>query len=543
LVQRDRGIDNVTSVSSALRGGVIRPRTRHQIGLTELLGNRATVSGSVVSGITMDSRLVRPGDLYVALSGAHHHGAEFARQAAEAGAVAILTDPAGGQIAQGLSLPVVVVDHPRQAMAGVAATIYGRPADALTMCAVTGTNGKTTTTFLLDAALRADNVNTGLVGTVGFRLNGEPLDCVPTTVTTPESTDLQALLAFLVEEGAETVVMEVSSHALVLGRTEAITFDVAAFTNLGRDHLDFHANVESYFEAKASLFSPERTKHAVINVDDPRGRELVQRISRRSGIGLTTVSLDGDAACRALAYRPQPDGRTAVRADIRGRILDFSLNLPGDFNIRNALTALAMVDAIEGDLDRAASGLGQAEVAGRMQRVELGEGAPLVYVDFAHTPQAIAAALQALGSPRRSRRRIVVLGCGGDRDPQKREPMGESAAHNADIVIATDDNPRSEDPRAIRAQLINGALGAVRGADLRAEVIDGGDRRSAIRLALQLARPDDVVAILGKGHELGQEVAGTILPFSDPVVAAEEWAVLHPDPAPQIGQGQQGAPP
>jgi len=206
---------------------VIRPRTRHQIGLTELLGDRATVGGSVVSGITMDSRLVRPGDLYVALSGAHHHGAEFARQAAEAGAVAVLTDSAGGQIAQGLSLPVVVVDHPRQAMAAVAATIYGRPADALTMCAVTGTNGKTTTTFLLEAALRADSVNTGLVGTVGFWLNGEPLDCVPTTVTTPESTDLQALLAFLVEEGAETVVMEVSSHALVLGRAEAISFDVS----------------------------------------------------------------------------------------------------------------------------------------------------------------------------------------------------------------------------------------------------------------------------------------------------------------------------
>jgi UDP-N-acetylmuramoyl-L-alanyl-D-glutamate--2,6-diaminopimelate ligase len=548
LVQKDRGIDNVTSVSSALRGGVIRPRTRHQIGLTELLGDRAKVGGSVVSGIAMDSRLVRPGDLYVALSGAHHHGAEFARQAAEAGAVAVLTDSAGGQIAQGLPLPVVVVDRPRQAMASVAATIYGRPADALTMCAVTGTNGKTTTTFLLEAALRADGVNTGLVGTVGFRLNGEPLDCVPTTVTTPESTDLQALLAFLLEEGAETVVMEVSSHALVLGRTEAITFDVAAFTNLGRDHLDFHVNVESYFEAKASLFSPERTKHAVINVDDPRGRELVQRIGRRSGIGLTTVSLDGDAACRALGYRVQPDGRTAVRADVRGRILDFSLNLPGEFNIRNALTALAMVDAIEGDLDRAAIGLGQAEVAGRMQRVELGEGAPLVYVDFAHTPQAIAAALQALGSPRRSRRRIVVLGCGGDRDPQKREPMGESAAHNADIVIATDDNPRSEDPRAIRSQLINGARGAVRGADLQTEVIDGGDRRSAIHLALQLARPGDVVAILGKGHELGQEVAGTVLPFSDPVVVAEEWAVLHPDSAltsrsGQIGRGQQGAPP
>jgi UDP-N-acetylmuramoyl-L-alanyl-D-glutamate--2,6-diaminopimelate ligase len=502
----------------------------------------------------MDSRLVRPGDLYVALSGAHHHGAEFARQAAEAGAIAILTDPAGERIAQGLPLPVIVVDHPRQAMAGVAATIYGRPAEALTMCAVTGTNGKTTTTFLLEAALRADGVETGLVGTVGFRLNGVALDCVPTTVTTPESTDLQALLAFLVEEGAETVVMEVSSHALVLGRTEAIAFDVAAFTNLGRDHLDFHGDVESYFEAKASLFTPERTRQAVINIDDPRGRELVHRIGRQAEIRLTTVSLDDDAACRALDYQALPNGRTAVRADIRGRVLDFSLNLPGDFNIRNALTALAMVDAIGGDLERAAIGLGQAEVAGRMQRVQLGPEAPLVYVDFAHTPQAITAALQAVGNPPRgSNRRIVVLGCGGDRDPHKRGPMGESAARNADIVIATDDNPRSEDPSAIRAQLITGARAAVRQDGLATQVIEGGDRRSAIRLALQLARPGDVVAILGKGHELGQEVAGTVLPFSDPVVAAEEWAVLHPDLSGQVGheqigygqlgQDQQGAPP
>ena len=529
--------DSVTSVSIALLGGVIRPRTRHQIGLAELLGVRVAVSDPLISGITIDSRLVRPGDLYVALSGAHHHGAEFAQQAAAAGAVAILTDTAGSLLAQEVSLPVVVVDHPRQAMAGVAATIYGRPADALTMCAVTGTNGKTTTTFLLEAALRAGGVSTGLVGTVGFRLNGVALDCVPTTVTTPESTDLQGLLAFLLEEGANTVVMEVSSHALVLGRAEAISFDVAAFTNLGRDHLDFHRDIESYFEAKASLFTPERTKHAVINVDDPRGRELVQRIGRHSGMELSTVSLDGDAACRALAYEVQPDGRTAVRADLRGRILNFSLYLPGDFNIRNALTALAMVDAIGGDLERATVGLGQAHVAGRMQRVELGLGAPRVYVDFAHTPQAIAAALQAVGT----QRRIVVLGCGGDRDPHKRGPMGEAAARFADVVIATDDNPRSEDPGAIRTELITGAHNAVRKDGLTTEVIDGGDRRSAIRLALQIASPSDVVAILGKGHELGQEVAGTVLPFSDPDVAAEEWAVLHPD----LGRraGQQGMTP
>jgi len=531
LVRTGRRVDNVTSVSFAPRGAVLRPRTRHQIGLAELFGDRAAVSDPVVSGISIDSRLVRPGDLYVALSGAHHHGAEFIQQAAQAGAVAILTDQTGGRIANGVQLPVIVVDQPRQAMAGVAAIIYGRPADALTMCAVTGTNGKTTTTFLLEAALRAGGVSTGSVGTVGFRLNGVALDCIPTTVTTPESTDLQGLLAFLLEEGAEAVMMEVSSHALVLGRADAITFDVAAFTNLGRDHLDFHGDMESYFEAKASLFTPERTRHAVINVDDPRGRELVQRIGHEAEIRLTTVSLDGDAACRALAYQTLPDGRTAVRADLRGRTLDFNLRLPGDFNIRNALTALAMVDAIGGDLERAAVGLGQADVSGRMQRVELGPTAPLVYVDFAHTPQAIAAALAAVGS----RRRIVVVGCGGDRDPQKREPMGESAARHADVVIATDDNPRSEDPAAIRTQLIIGARTAVRREGLATEVIDGGDRRSAINLALRLAAPDDVVAILGKGHEVGQEIAGTVLPFSDPVVAAEEWAVLHPDLVRQTG--------
>src|SRR4029453_18333068 len=202
----------------------------------------------------------------------------------------------------------------------------------------------------------AGGVSTGLVGTVGFRLNGVALDCIPTTVTTPESTDLQGLLAFLLEEGAETVVMEVSSHAMVLGRADAITFDVAAFTNLGRDHLDFHGDVESYFEAKASLFTPDRARHAVINVDDPRGGELVLRIGRQAGIGLTTVSIDGDAACRARAYQALPDGGFAVRADVAGSTPEFDLKLPGDFNIRNALTALAMVDAIGGDLERAAAG-------------------------------------------------------------------------------------------------------------------------------------------------------------------------------------------
>ncbi len=504
----------------------LRPRSRRPIALRELFGPELFGTGvdQTVSGITLDSRMVGPGDLYVALPGRHHHGAEFSGQAVERGAVAVLTDPAGGRLTAGLPVPVVVVDEPRQIMAEVAATIYGRPAEALTMYAVTGTNGKTTTTFLLEAALGAAGVRTGLIGTIGFRFDGRPVDAPRTTVTTPESTELQGLLGYLRDEGAEAVLMEVSSHALVLGRADAITFAVSAFTNLGRDHLDFHGDEESYFAAKAALFTPDRTRHAVINIDDPRGRVLAEQIRRAGAVSLTTVSLSGPADCRALAYAVAPDGRSTVRAEVAGQLVEFSLGLPGDFNVRNALTALAMIAAVGGDLPAAAVGLAEASVPGRLQRVPLGPEAPIVYVDFAHTPQAVAAALQATGP----RRRIAVLGCGGDRDPQKRGPMGESAVQNADLVVVTDDNPRSESPAAIRSEVLAGARQAIRAHGLATAVVDGGDRRSAIRQALERARPGDVVAILGKGHELGQEVAGEVRPFDDVTVATEEWHALHP---------------
>jgi UDP-N-acetylmuramoyl-L-alanyl-D-glutamate--2,6-diaminopimelate ligase len=472
-----------------------------------------------VQGITLDSRLVGPGDLYVALPGRRHHGAEFGPAAVAAGAAAVLTDPAGARLMAGSAVPVIVVDDPRQAMAGAAATIYGRPADAMTMYAVTGTNGKTTTTFLLDAALRAGRVRTGVVGTIGYFLDGRPLAATRTTVTTPEATELQGLLGYLHEQGAASVLMEVSSHALTLGRADAIVFAVAAFTNLGRDHLDFHLDEEAYFEAKASLFTPLRTRRAVLNVDDPRGRQLAERVARDGRVELTTVGLGGTTDVAALSWNLQGDGRTAVRARLHGRAIDFTLGLPGDFNVRNALTALAMVDVTGGDVEAAAAGLAEASVPGRMQRVDLGPEAPVVYVDFAHTPQAVTAALEALGA----RRRIAVLGCGGDRDAAKRGPMGAAAAQHADLVLVTDDNPRSEDPAAIRAAVLAGA----RTAAGPAEVLDGGDRRSAIRLALHRARPGDVVAVLGKGHEPGQEVGDTVLPFSDAEVVAAEWAALH----------------
>ncbi len=486
-----------------------------------LLTDLFPLAGPVlVSGITHDSRLVRPGDLYVALPGRRHHGAEFAAQAMADGAPAVLTDVAGAQLAGPLGVPLVVVTDPRREMAGVAAAIFDRPAEAMTMYAVTGTNGKTTTTFLLDAALRAAGLRTGMIGTIGFFLDGRPLEATRTTVTTPESTELQALLGYLRERGAQAVAMEVSSHALALGRVDAIPFAVAAFTNLGRDHLDFHGDEEAYFAAKASLFTPDRSRHAVVNIDDPRGRVLADRLAA-GGRQLTTVSLTGPADCQALTCDLRDDGRTGVRARLRDRIVEFTLSLPGEFNVRNAVTALAMVAASGGDLDAAARGLADASVPGRMQRVDLGPHGPVVYVDFAHTPQAVAAALQAVG-PRR--RRIAVLGSGGDRDPEKRRPMGAAAANHADLVLVTDDNPRSEDPAAIRAEVLAGARAAMSAGGRASEVLDAGDRRSAIRQALSRARPGEVIAILGKGHELGQEVAGEVFPFSDAEVAAAEWA-------------------
>ncbi len=497
--------------SSLLRPGTVRP-----VRLSDLF---PAAGPALVSGITHDSRLVRPGDLYVALPGRRQHGAQFAAQAAAAGATAMLTDADGERLGAAAGLPVVLASDPRREMAYAAAGIYGRPADAMTSYAVTGTNGKTTTTFLLDAALRASGVRTGIVGTIGFFLDGRPLEATRTTVTTPESTDLQGLLGYLREQGAQAVAMEVSSHALVLGRVDAIQFAVAAFTNLGRDHLDFHPDEEAYFAAKASLFVPERARHAVVNIDDPRGRELAGRLAAAGRPALTTVSLVVPADCQALACELRQDGRTGVRVRLRDRTLEFTLNLPGEFNVRNAVTALAMVAATGGDLDKAAQGLAAASVPGRMQRVDLGPQAPVVYVDFAHTPQAVAAALQAIGP----RRRIAVLGCGGDRDPEKRRPMGAAAAQHADLVLVTDDNPRSEDPAAIRAEVLAGARAAVAAGGRASEVLDAGDRRAAIRQALHRAGQGEVIAILGKGHELGQEVAGEVLPFSDAEVAAAEW--------------------
>ena len=495
---------SVTSDPSALR-----PSAAPGLPLAHLLPG----ASGVLTGVAFDSRAVAPGDLYVGLPGARAHGASFAAQAAAAGALAVLTDAAGAALAEPAGLPVLVVDDPRAAMAPLAADVYGRPGEALDLFAVTGTNGKTSTVFLLEAALAALGRTVATIGTIGFRVAGQPLDVARTTITTPEAPDLQALLAVLRERGADTVAMEVSSHALALHRADALTFDAAGFTMLGQDHLEFHHTLEEYFAAKARLFVDGRTRAAVVNTDDPWGRRLAA-LARADGTRVVTTLAD-DADLRVVAAEPLADGGSRVRLAHPGGETVFDLSMLGDFNVANAVTALGLVHAAGLDVDAAAAGLAAAQVPGRMQRVDLGPDAPHAVVDFAHTPQAVAAALAALP---RTGRRIAVLGAGGDRDPSKRGPMGRAAAEAADLVVVTDDNPRSEEPAAIRAAVLAGAREAG-----GAEVVDGGDRRAAIARALRLARPADWVAVLGKGHETGQDVAGVISPFDDVAVIRETW--------------------
>lgn len=491
-----------------------RPVRAGSLALGTLFGDRTDV---VVTGVTLDSRRVSPGDLYVALPGQATHGAKFAATAVAAGATAILTDAAGAALAGEAGVPVLVVEDPRAELARVAAEIFGRPGDRLLMLGVTGTTGKTSTTYLLEAGLAAAGLVTGVIGTIGFRVAGEPLAVARSTVTTPEAPDLQALLAVMLDRGAQGVAMEVSSHALALHRVDCIAFDVAGFTNLGRDHLDFHHDMESYFEAKQRLFLHGRAKHAVVNIDDPWGRRLAEAITADGSAILHTTGTEGDYR---IVHQEADGGGTRVRlATPRGEH-DFVLGLLGDFNVKNALTAAAMLDCAGVDLAAALTGFARASVPGRMQRVWLGDVAPGVVVDFAHTPEAVAAALAALPEGRVT----AVLGCGGDRDAAKREPMGEAAASAAQVVVVTDDNPRSEDPAMIRAAVLAGARRAAR--ETGATVIDGGDRRTAIRTALAQAAPGEWVAILGKGHEQGQDIAGVVTPFDDVTVVVEEWRVI-----------------
>jgi UDP-N-acetylmuramoyl-L-alanyl-D-glutamate--2,6-diaminopimelate ligase len=470
-------------------------------------------SGHVVTGLTLSSQRVVPGDLYAALPGSRAHGAGFASQAVAAGAVAVVTDVEGADLCDGLDVPVLVVDDPRRLLGSLAARVYGDPAEQLRLVAVTGTQGKTTTTRLAEAGLQATGTPAAAVGTVGTRIDGVD---VKSTLTTPEAPDLHALFALMRERGVQGCAMEVSSHALVMGRVDGVVFDVAVFTNLGRDHLDFHADLEDYFAAKASLFTPERARLGLVNVDDEHGRRLLAE----PAIPMRTFSAAGsDADWTASDVELTPTGSTFTVRTPEGETFAAEVPLAGDFNVANALAAIASLAEAGFDARAVARGIAESGgVPGRLEQVDTGQDFVAV-VDYAHKPDAVAAALATL-RPLTPGRLVMVIGAGGDRDQGKRPVMGEIAARLADVLIVTDDNPRTEDPATIRAALLAGAT-AVPEAE-RAELHECGDRREAIRLAVADARAGDTVVVAGKGHETGQEVDGTVHPFDDRTVLLEE---------------------
>ena len=497
-----------------------RPQRPPRTALRDLLAvlpEGATLTGddaTVVTGVSLSTQRLLPGDLYAAVPGTRVHGIDFVADALDSGAVAVLTDEVGAsRVRPGSPLlagvPVIVTAEPRRALGRLAARVYADPALALRMIGVTGTQGKTTTTRLLEGGLQRAGISAGVIGTVGTRIAGKD---VKTSLTTPEAPDLHALFARMREQKVTACAMEVSSHALVLGRVDGVVFDVAVFLNLGRDHLDFHRDLADYYAAKASLFTPERARLGLVNVDDEHGR----RLAAEAPIPVRTFSTDPgqiSADWRAVDVELGPQGSsfTVVGPGVR---LEARCPLPGDFNVSNALAAIAA--AAEAGLDpaRVANGIGQGGgVPGRLERIEAGQDFTVV-VDYAHKPDAVEAAIRTL-RPLTDGRLIVVIGAGGDRDAGKRPLMGELASRLADLVVVTDDNPRTEDPAAIRAAVLEGAR---RGG---AEVLEIGDRGAAIGEAVARATTGDIVLVAGKGHETGQEVAGVVHPFDDREVARE----------------------
>jgi UDP-N-acetylmuramoyl-L-alanyl-D-glutamate--2,6-diaminopimelate ligase len=496
----------------------LRPRVGSGVPLAALAAQVGAVPAedSVVpelqiTGVTLRAQDARPGDLFAALPGATTHGARYIRDAIERGAIAVLTDAAGvAEMADRWRLPVLIHPSPREVLGELAATVYRHPSERVTVIGVTGTSGKTTTTYLVEAGLRAGDRKAGLVGTIGIRIDGND---IPGGLTTPEAPDLQAQLAAMAERGVDTVVMEVSSHALALDRVDGIRFAVAGFTNLSRDHLDFHPSMADYFEAKARLFDPVsklRADTAIVCVDDDAGRAM----AARAGDAITVSTTNQAANWRAENIAPMgAAGQEFTAVDPAGVHHRLAIPLPGRYNIANCLLAVAILDTVGVSPEQAATGLRGVRVPGRLEQIDRGQDF-LALVDYAHKPGALEAVLTTLR--RTDSRLAVVFGAGGDRDAGKRASMGRIAAELADLVVVTDDNPRTEDPASIRREILAGATQA----HSAAEVVEVGDRREAIRHAVGWAREGDVVLVTGKGHETGQSAGGQIRPFDDRVELA-----------------------
>lgn len=459
-----------------------------------------------VTGISNNSLEIEPGDIFAALPGFLKHGIDFASDAIDRGAIAIVTDEIGaGQILT--EVPIIVVENPRRVMAFLARAIYGNPFGSLLTIGVTGTNGKTTTTHMIFNALHANGFNPLLIGTLGMRMKSE---YVVSGRTTPEAPVLYKEVENAKRDGADSVVMEVSSHALALDRVVGITFDVAVFTGLSADHLDFHESMEEYFQAKKSLFAPSYSKSAIICTDDEWGKRLYDEIEIPR-ISYTTRMDKAD--WRLKSYQTTNSAFSQIEISQDSRVIEARVAMPGVFNAANAIATVACGDFLNLDLTSVLTSLESVSVKGRLERIDIGQDFTVI-VDYAHTPDAVQRVLEIARDIAGEHRVITVLGCGGNRDVSKRAQMGLLASSMSDIFVATDDNPRDEDPTEIREQMLSSVT-------VHHHVIEIGDRQAAIHYAVKHASPGDCVMILGKGHETGQEIQGNMQAFDDSQVAIE----------------------
>ena len=456
----------------------------------------------VISGVSINAQKVVPGDLFIAFAGANTHGISYLEQAISNGAVAVLSDK---KIEA--SIPSFIHPKPREIVGAISAWLYGHPFESLKAVGITGTNGKTTTANLVKQIWQLNSIKSGLVGTLGVEIADEKLESARTT---PEADDLQAIAAAMVEQGCKNLVMEVSSHAIDQGRIKGAKYEVVAFSNLTQDHLDYHLSMENYFQAKANLFATEYAKAAVINIDDSYGKKLSKQVK----IPVVTVSRKESTADLYLAKAEIKNGLYQVEIKSKsGESLSENFALLGDYNLDNLLLAVAIVSSAGLSLDKIASTISKLQsVPGRLESINAGQKFTAL-VDYAHTPDAVERVIATVKSAT-SGKIIGVLGCGGDRDASKRSLMGHALFNGCDLAIFTSDNPRSESAEAILKQM-------TAGIDLGKKGLVEIDRKSAINLAVENAQSGDVVLLMGKGHESGQEVNSVVTPFDDRVELAE----------------------
>ena len=456
----------------------------------------------VISGVSINAQKVVAGDLFIAFAGANTHGISYLEQAISNGAVAVLSDK---KIEA--SIPSFIHPKPREIVGTISAWLYGHPFESLKTVGITGTNGKTTTANLVKQIWQLNSIKSGLIGTLGVEIADDKLESARTT---PEADDLQAIAAAMVEQGCKNLVMEVSSHAIDQGRIKGAKYEVVAFSNLTQDHLDYHLSMENYFQAKANLFTTEYAKAAVINIDDSYGKKLSKQVK----IPVVTVSRKESTADLYLAKAEIKNGLYQVEIKSKsGESLSENFALLGDYNLDNLLLAVAIAYSAGLSLDKIASTISKLQsVPGRLESVNAGQKFTAL-VDYAHTPDAVERVIATVKSATNGKI-IGVLGCGGDRDASKRSLMGHALFNGCDLAIFTSDNPRSESAEAILKQM-------TAGIDLGKKGLVELDRKSAINLAVENAQSGDVVLLMGKGHESGQEVNSVVTPFDDRVELAE----------------------